>query len=310
MNKISEKLDLIIIGGGPAGLAAAIYAARYQIKHLVIGGIEGGQLSYAHAIENYPGFTSIKGLDLLAKFKEHAEKMGSKIVAEGVKSIKKLPAGTFEILTSSEKTYQAKSLILAMGMERRRLNIPGEKELIGKGVSYCAVCDAAFFKDKTVVVIGGSNSAAMATQHLSEFAKQVYQIYRKDKLRSEPVWTERVLSNSQVKIIYNTNVTEIKGTNKVEQVILDRPFENQKELKVDGVFIEIGFTPQAALVESLDLELDQGQYVKINPDGATNVKGIYAAGDLTSGSNKLAQVVTAVSEGAIAATSVYRYLNL
>ena len=180
---------------------------------------------------------------------------------------------------------------------------------MGKGVSYCAVCDATFFKDKTVAVVGGSNSAAMAAVHLAEFAKKVYQIYRKDKLRSEPVWTDRVLENKKIEVIYSTNVTEVLGKDKVEKVKLDSPYQGKEELPLDGLFIEVGHMPQVALVKQLNVDLDEEGYVKIKPDGSTSVQGVYAAGDITNSSNKLQQALTSMSEGIIAVTSIFRYLD-
>jgi len=305
----AKKYNLIIIGAGPAGLAASIYASRYKIKHLVLEGLTGSQLEEAHLVENYPGFISIKGTDLIAKFKEHAEKFGAEIISQDARGIKRLEDGTFEVTTGEHKTYQTKAIIFALGMKRRKLNIPGEEELLGKGVSYCAVCDATFFKNKTVAVVGGSNSAAMAAVHLAEFAKKVYQIYRKDKLRSEPVWTDRVLENKKIEVIYSTNVTEVLGKDKVEKIKLDSPYQSKEELPLDGLFIEVGHMPQVALVKQLNVDLDEEGYVKIKPDGSTSVQGVYAAGDITNSSNKLQQALTSMSEGIIAVTSIFRYLD-
>ncbi|MFC1651869.1 NAD(P)/FAD-dependent oxidoreductase [Patescibacteria group bacterium] len=309
MSEKAKKYDLVIIGAGPAGLAASIYASRYKINHLVLGGLAGSQLDEAHLVENYPGFVSIKGADLVKKFKEHAEKFGTEIVPQDARGIKKLADDTFEITTGEHKTYQTKTIIFALGMKRRKLEIPGEEKFLGKGVSYCAVCDATFFKNKTVAVVGGSNSAAMSAAHLAEFAKKVYQIYRKDKLRSEPVWTDRVLKTKNIELIYKTNATEVKGENKVEEVKLDNPYQGKDSLKVDGLFVEIGHMPQVALVKQLNVALDHEGYIKIKPDGTTNIKGVYAAGDITDSSNKLQQALTSMSEGTIAATSIFQYLN-
>jgi thioredoxin reductase (NADPH) len=308
MTEAKKQFDLIIIGSGPAGLTASIYASRYKLKHLVIGGLEGGQITEAHLVENYPGFFSIKGPDLKTKFKEHAERFGTEILAQDARGAKKV-AENFEITTSDGKTYTTKTLVLTMGMKRRHLDIPGEKEFLGKGVSYCAICDAAFFKNKAVAVIGGSNAAAMASVHLAEFASKVYQIYRKAKLRSEPVWTDRVLANKKIEVIYNTNITEIRGDAKVTALKLDQPYQGSDELKTDGLFIEIGHLPQAALATQLGVTTDEDGYIKISIDGSTNVKGIYAAGDITTGSNKVQQIPTAMGEAVVAVTSAFRYLN-
>lgn len=300
--------DLIIIGAGPAGLAASIYASRYKLKHIVIGKEIGGLVNEAHEIGNYPGFPSISGVELMQKFVEHARSLGAEIISDEVVHIHKLDEG-FEVETKSGDKYEAKTLIIATGLERRRLNIPGEKEFVGRGVSYCATCDAFFFKDKTVCVIGGSDSAAMAALALAQFAKKVYIIYRRSELRCEPVWKEKIEKNEKIEVIYNTNVIEIMGNERVEAIKLDNPYQGSDTLEVDGVFIEIGFTPGTSLVSEIGVELDESGYIKINPDCSTNVEGVFAAGDITNGSAGLRQIVTAVAEGAIAVYSAFRYLK-
>ena len=304
-----ELYDLIIIGAGPAGLAASIYASRYKIKHLILGKMFGGEALEAYKIENYPGITSASGMELMKKFQEHAQSLGVQIKQDEVTNIEKKNKD-FEIITSQGKKYQTKTLILALGTKRRKLNIPGEKEFLGKGVSYCAICDAMFFKDKTVAVVGGSNSAVMSALLLSEHAKKVFIIHRKTELRAEPIMVEKVKVNSKIKIIYNTNVLEVKGTNnKLEKVILDKLYQNNKELKLDGIFIEAGSVPAVALAKKIGVEVDEQNYIKITSGGATNVSGVFAAGDITCGLAKLRQIITAAAEGAVAATSVYKYLK-
>ncbi|MDF1498564.1 MAG: FAD-dependent oxidoreductase [Patescibacteria group bacterium] len=306
--------DLIILGAGPAGLSASIYASRYKINHIVIGSVFDAAMSKAHLIENWPGEESIKGSDLLMKFYNHAKKLGVEIIQENVIEIgKKTEDGSeknnFIIKTENNKIYKSKSIIVAFGTKNRKLNISGEEEFLGRGLSYCAVCDSAFFKNKIVAVVGGSNSAAMAASMLSEHASRVFLIYRKKPLRCEPIMLDRLEKNSKVEIIYNTNVTKVSGNKKVEFIELDREYNGNARLNLDGLFIEVGSVPSTSLIKEIGIEVDESNCIKINQDGSTNVKGVYSAGDITNGSNGLRQIVTAVSEGAVAVTSIYKYLK-
>lgn len=300
--------DLIIIGAGPAGYAASIYASRFKFKNLVIGEISGGLASEAHLIENYPGFIEITGRDLMEKFRQQAEHFGGKVFNDNVVEIKK-NKNEFKIKTRSEKYFSARALILALGSSYRKLNIKGEKEFLGKGVSYCPTCDGPFFKNKVIAVIGGADSAVMAAIHLSEFAKKVYLIYRREKLRAEPIWTERAQLSKKIEIIYQINVLEIQGRDKVEKLILDKPYQGKNELEVSGVFVEIGSVPNTVLIKDLGLISDKEGFINIKEDGSTSVSGVFAAGDVTTGSGKLRQVITAAAEGAIAAKAAYNFLK-
>ena len=335
-----NKYDLIIIGAGPAGLAASIYASRYKINHLVIGQVFDSSLFKAYSVENYPGFKKIKGADLIQKFYDQAKILGAKIISEETVDITRLcfsqkvdnsnfslqrnetrqkensqfPTSgreitSFKITTSLNKIFESRFVLLTLGTKQRKLNIPGEKEFLGKGVSYCAVCDAAFFKNKKTVVVGGSDSAVMAALLLAEYAEKVFLIYRKSELRCEPIKKEQLKKNSKIEIIYETNVAEIRGRDKVEFVKLDKEYKNSLILKADGIFIEAGAVPPEILIRNMGIETDRDGYVIINEKGETNVKGFYAAGDVTNGSNGLRQVVTAVSEGVVAAASVYKKLK-
>jgi len=299
--------DLIIIGAGPAGLAASIYASRYKISHLVVGKEPGGQAVEAHKVENWPGTLSISGFDLGSKMREHAEKLGAEIFMDSVSGIKKI-GDVFEITTHTNQ-YQAKNIILASGMEYRKLQIPGEAEFKGKGVSYCPTCDAAFFKDKIVAVVGGANSAASAALLLSEHASRVYLVYRGEKLKVDPAYQEKISKNEKIEVIYSTNIREIKGEKSVEKIILDNKYNENDELEVQGVFIEIGSEPGVELAKQVGVNVDEQGFIIVNPDQSTNVLGIWAAGDATNGSNKLRQIVTAAAEGAVAAGSVYKKLQ-
>jgi thioredoxin reductase (NADPH) len=301
--------DLIIIGAGPAGLSASIYASRYKLNHLIFGAEFGGQMNEIKTIENWPGETKISGRDLIQKFFEHVENYGVKIARESVVGISKLENEIFEIKTS-RNNYRAKAIILAMGAKARKMNIPGEKEFIGKGVSYCATCDAMFFREKTVCVIGGGNSAAVVALELTDFAKKVYLVSKEEKMSAEPIWLERISGNSKIELIRKTGVLEIKGESKVERVILDKAYNDENNLKVDGIFIEIGTEPGIEIAQKIGVEIDTQDYIKVNSDMSTNISGIFAAGDITTGSNKFRQVLTAAAEGSIASSSAYKMISL
>ncbi len=304
----SDVYDVIVVGAGPAGLTAAIYASRLKLKTLVIGAVPGGLVTEAYIVENYPGFKSIRGFELASRIVEHAKECGAEIL-EGQRVVKaRRLDGLFEVETDWGEAYRSRALILAYGLRRRKLGVPGEEKLAGRGVSYCAVCDAPLFKGKVVAVIGGSDSAVTGALQLAEVAEKVYIIYRRGKLRAEPAWVERALGNPKIEVIYNTKVVEIVGEEKLDYVILDSPYKGSRELKLDGLFVEIGFEPDPTLARQLGVELDEEGLIKIKPDCSTSIPGVFAAGDATTGSNKLRQIVTSAAEGAIAAESVYLYL--
>lgn len=301
--------DLIIIGAGPAGLTASIYASRYQLKNVVLGKTIGGTITLAHKVENYPGFVSISGLELGQKMAEQVKKLGVKILTENVIRLEKKGSG-FRLATESKQELEGKTVIIATGTARRKLNVPGEKEYLGKGVSYCTTCDAAFFKGKKVSLVGGSNAAVAGAIHLAELADQVFIIYRRKELRAEPIWVERALKIPKIKVIYETNVIEVLGDGeKVTEVKLDKPYQNQEKIEVDGVFIEIGGVPGSELAKDLGVDLDEKGFVKVKADMRTNIPGVFAAGDIANATGEFRQLVTAVAEGALAADSAYRYLK-
>ncbi|MGB9748587.1 MAG: NAD(P)/FAD-dependent oxidoreductase [Candidatus Woesearchaeota archaeon] len=299
-----KEYDLIILGAGPAGLSAGIYAARYKLKTLVIGESIGGYASDAYEVENYPGFRRISGFELMEKFRQHAEDLGVKIKQGSVVDIRK-GYTLFNVRDSDNNIYKAKALIFAMGTKRRNLNIPKENDFIGKGISYCATCDAPFYKDKVVGVVGGANAAVRSALLLAEHASKVYIIYRKDRLRAEPVLIDAVLSNPKIEVIYNSSVVELLGKESLEGVKLD----TSKELKLEGLFVEIGGMPSVDLAKILGVKIDNEGYIVVNPDQSTNVEGIFAAGDITTNSNKFQQIITAAAEGAVAANAVYEFLK-
>lgn len=301
--------DLIIIGLGPAGLTAGIYASRYRLKNLLIGKEIGGTITLAHKVENFPGFESVSGVEWAQKTLEQTKKLGSEVVYGLVEKVEKEDQG-YKVYLRDQKQFETKVLIIATGSERRKLNVPGETEYLGKGISYCTTCDAPFYKGKTVALIGGSDAAVSGAIHTAEFADKVYIIYRKDQLRAEPVWTEQALQNKKIEVIYNTNVLEIMGDGKiVTGVKLDKPFNNSDTLSVDGVFIEIGAVPGTSLASELGVTLDEVNYVLVGEDMGTNLPGVFAAGDLTDNSKNFAQMIGACAQGAIASASAYKYLK-
>ena len=294
------EYELAIIGGSAAGYTAGIYAVRSGIKTVVIEkGIGGGLANVSPNIENFPGFESISGMDLMEKMKKHASRYVDIHFNEEVKKIEK-SNDNFKISTD-KKAYDAKAIILCTGTEYRKLNAPGEKELTGKGVSYCATCDGFFFKDKKVAVIGGGNTALIESIYLKQIGcKDVYVIHRRDRLRAEDAYKNEAVEKG-VKIIYNTHIESINGNEKVDFLELKNVNSGEKsKLYVDGVFISIGEVPMNTFAKDLGVKLDERGYVIVDRKQRTNVKGVYAAGDITGG---LRQVVTACAEGAIAGLS-------
>lgn len=300
--------DLIIVGAGPAGLTASIYASRYKIPHLVLGDICASALGKASSVENWPGEKAIAGCDLLTKFFDHATSLGAEILAENLVEVKK-EGDVFRLKTSQGKELEAKAVIISSGTKERRLGVPGEEEFLGRGVSFCAICDAAFFKEKAVAVAGGGNSAVMAALMLSEHAAKVYLIHRSAEFRSEPVMLERAKSNPKIEILAGFNILEVRGNKRVEKLLLDAEYNGSPELPLDGLFIEIGMVPNNVLLKDLGVEMDKLGHIVIDAGGKTNVAGLYAAGDVSSGSNGVRQILSASSEGMISATSVYNFLK-
>ena len=301
-----SKYDLVIVGAGPAGLGASIYASRYKLEHVVIGEEIGGQVTEAWEIENYAGFESISGKELMERFRKQTENLGAKIVPAVVQKVSQ-KGEVFEIHTNTDN-FEARAVIFALGMKPRKMNISGENEFVGKGVSYCATCDAMFFRRKEVVVVGGGDAAATAAIHLSEFASKVTLLY-KDELTAEPSWVEEMEKNPKIEIKCCSKVVGVKGTHKVESIIYENS-GNIEELAVEGVFIEIGSTPGVMIAKELGVATDEQSYIVVDQTQATNVENVYAAGDVTTGSNKFRQIITAVAEGAVAAGSVYKKLKL
>lgn len=305
--------DFIIIGAGGTGLAAAMYSARLGLKTLCLGHSYsselpiGGVITTTNIVENYPGFIKLTGSDLAEKIKKHAESYDlATIKEENVEEIKKLKTG-FSVRTSKE-TYHSKTILLATGTKWRKLDVPGSKEFENKGVAYCALCDAPLFKNKIVAVIGGSDSAAKDALLLSEHVKKVYLIYRGKEIRPEPINAERVKKNKKIEVITETNVTEVKGSQFVEKVMLDKQFKGKKELELQGVFVAIGHIVLSDLAKPLGVKLNsKGEIIIDHKDSSTSVKGVFAAGDVSDKPFK--QLITGVADGCTAAHSAYEYIT-
>ncbi|MDD9953302.1 MAG: FAD-dependent oxidoreductase [Candidatus Woesearchaeota archaeon] len=308
---MDEVWDTIIIGAGSAGMAAAIYAARFNLKVLVIGKEVGGLLNESHNVENYPGYKSITGIDLMLKFKEHMDNLDVPTKTEWVTEVKAEnyddPKKCIYNVITDKGEYKGKTIIFTNGTKHRKLNAKGEEALSGKGVSYCATCDAAFYKNIPVAIVGGGDSAALAGQLVSEFASKVYVIVRKNKMRAEPINLQRLEKNEKVEILYETEVEEILGENLVEKIILSKEYNGSKELPVEGVFIEIGQIIQSELAEKMGVTLNERKEIIINENSETNLRGVYAAGDV--GNKEYKQALTGASEGAIAAFAAYALLQ-
>ncbi len=300
--------DVLIVGAGPAGLAAAIYAGRSQLDTLVIDQMmPGGQLLITEEIENYPGFyEGITGFELSEKFRQHAEKFGARI--ENGKPVESVDLdGDIFVVKAGGEEFRGKTLIWAAGSTPRKLNVPGEAEFVGRGVSYCAVCDGAFFKDKTVAVVGGGDSALEEALYLTKFAKKVYLIHRRDKFRAVKIIQDRVKRNEKIEPVLNKVVVSINGKDFVESVTLkDTVTGEESVLPVDGVFIFIGNEPNVVPVAHLVDTTEQG-FIITDEEMKTKTPGLFAAGDVRH--KPLKQVVTAASDGAVAAMSATKYLE-
>lgn len=300
--------DVAIVGSGPAGYSASIYLSRYKLSNIIFGKMIGGTISEAHKVCNYPGVCDVSGLELGMKFQKQATDQGAQIAIESVTDIKK-ENDLFNLFTDKGNNYLAKTVILATGTDRNKLAIPKEDQYVGKGLSYCATCDAMFYKNKKVGVVGGSNAATMAATMLADIASEVYIIYRGTELKGEPAWIEQVLQKENVKTIFQTLVTDLEGEPRLQRVKLSKAYNDSDYLDLDGLFVEIGSEPNITLPLKLNLALDKQNYIEVDQRQATSMDGVWAAGDCTTNSNKFKQVVTAVSEGAVAANSIYCHLK-
>jgi len=303
-----ENWELIIMGAGAAGLAAGIYGGRSGLKTLILEEkIAGGTMADAPIIENYPGFQSINGRELAQKMVVHCRSVGleihelEKVVSLNLESNKKT-------VKTDKTTYEAKAVIFACGTHYRELGVSGEKEFRGRGVSYCGVCDGPLFKNKRVLVVGGGNSAAITALYVAELASEVKLSHRRGALRAEEALVKALKSKSNVEILWNTEVKEIKGEQVVSKVILfDNETEETKELELDGVFIQVGEAPNSQLAKKAGVNIDRKGYIAVDMRQHTNVAGVYAAGDVTN--HPVKQVGTAVGQGITAALEAYGYIR-
>lgn len=295
------EFDVIIIGGGPAGLTAGIYAGRANLKTLILEGSGvGGQVNYTTDIDNYPGFLGT-GPELSEKMRVQAEKFGVIISQERVKEIAN-PSAEIKIIRTRRNEYKAKAVILSTGANPRLLGVDGEERLKGAGVSYCATCDGAFFKDKTVLVAGGGNTAFEEALYLSKFCQRVYLVHRSEKFRAAASLIEKVKASSKIIIRTNEQIEKIQGENAVKSVVLKHTLSSRiGVLDTDAVFVAIGRIPENTLVKDF-LQLDNSGYIVTDENMRTSIKGIYAIGDVRN--TPLRQVVTAASDGAIAASDI------
>ncbi len=307
INGLPSSFDTAIIGGGPAGLTAAIYCARAGMNTLLIErAILGGQMSMCSTIENYPGFPSgISGVELSARFEDQAKRFGVETIWGEVQSVELLPK--LKKINLIDNSFTAKTVIIAIGTQPKKLNIPGETEFMGKGVSYCATCDGAFYKDKKVVVVGGGNSAIQEALFLTKFASKVYILHRRDKLRADYILADRAMTDPKIEIVWDSIPLSFNGEKKIESVSIKNVKTNEtKEIICDGVFIYIGEAPNTALFRD-EIDLTPEGFIKVDERMRTNIDGVFAAGDICN--KNFRQIATAVGDGAIAADSARKYLE-
>jgi thioredoxin reductase (NADPH) len=305
----NTQYDVIIVGGGPAGLCAAMYSGRGMLNTLLIErGLPGGELLNTELIEDYPGFESILGRELAEKMASHAVKFGASIVTDTVDSIEKTDAGDFEIKTQLGKTYRAATVIITAGGSPNKLGVPGEQEYAGRGVSYCAVCDGAFFKNEMLAVIGGGDAAVEEAMYLTRYASKVYLIHRRDQLRASKILQERLFANPKIEVIWNKVVEEIEGGPKgVTSVRLkDTLTDEENHVDLGGVFIFIGFTPNSGIIKG-HFDHDPSGYIVTDSHMMTSIPGLFAAGDLRVQLTR--QITTAVGDATTAAIAVEKYLT-
>lgn len=299
--------DIIIIGSGPAGLSAAIYAQRACLDTIVIekNGISGGQVLNTWEVDNYPGFPGVTGFELSRQFREHANKLGARVVQDEVVQVEL--SGNVKKVVCEEETYEARCVILASGAHHRTLEVPGEEELRGAGVSYCATCDGAFFRGRTVAVVGGGDAALEDAIFLARMCEKVYIVHRRDKLRGAKRLQERLQALENIEFVWNSETVAIEGNAQVEALRLRQTKTGEeKRLDVDGVFIAVGIAPESELYAG-QLELDEQGYIRADESGQTSVPGVFAAGDVRT--KALRQILTAASDGANCVASTERYLQ-
>lgn len=304
---MEQIYDVLIIGSGPAGMTAAIYGKRAGLSVAVLEGnyINGGQILNTYEVDNYPGLPGISGMDLADKFKEHAASHGAEFLRGKAESVSL--EGTMKVVHTRKEDFRCRTLVIASGAVHRKLDVPGEDSLNGMGVSYCATCDGAFFRDKTVAVVGGGDVAVEDAIFLARSCKKVYVIHRRDQLRAAKTLQDSLFATEGVEMCWNSIVTRIDGENKVQRIAVENTQTGEsQELEVDGIFIAVGITPDTGFVKGF-VELDSQGYIIAGEDGKTNVPGVFAAGDVRT--KQLRQVITAAADGANCITSAEEYLR-
>ena len=298
--------DLVIIGAGVTGYSAAMYSARLELEVAVIGDLEGGTITLTDDVSNYPGFSQLTGKELAEKLKAHALDYPVHIETGTVQDLFKCEKNCFYVVTD-KKTYLTKSVLVATGMKERELDVPGHEKLKNKGVSYCALCDGPLFRNKVSAVVGGSDSASKEALLLAKYSDKVYLIYRKEKIRPEPVNAKRIANEPKIEVITKTNITEILGDDRVTGVKLDRPHNGSDTLELDGVFVAIGGIPMSDLAKKVGVEVNKKGEIIVDRSSRTNVAGVFAAGDVVD--TEFKQAITGAAEGVHAAYQAYRYVN-
>lgn len=304
---MEQIYDVLIIGSGPAGMTAAIYGKRAGLSVAVLEGnyINGGQILNTYEVDNYPGLPGISGLDLADKFKEHAVSHGAEFLRGKAESVSL--EGNIKVVHTRKEDFRCRTLVIASGAVHRKLGVPGEETLNGMGVSYCATCDGAFFRDKTVAVVGGGDVAVEDAIFLARGCRKVYVIHRRDQLRAAKTLQDSLFATEGVEMYWNGVVTRIDGENKVQRITVENTKTGEsQELEVDGVFIAVGITPDTGFVKDF-VELDSQGYIIAGEDGKTSVPGVFAAGDVRT--KQLRQVITAAADGANCITSAEEYLR-
>lgn len=303
---MESTYDVIIIGSGPAGMTAAVYASRANLKTLLLErGIPGGQMMNTEEIENFPSYESILGPELSTKMFEHAKKFGTEYAYGDVKEIQ--VNGLYKTVITGSKTYKTKSVIISTGTKYRKLDVPGENELSGRGVSYCAVCDGAFFRNKNIIVVGGGDSALEEAIYLTRFASKITIVHRRDSFRAQPILQQRAFANDKIDVVWNTIVDKIEGENKVSAVVMRNVNTDAVSTHdVDGVFVYVGMDAITEPFLNLHITNTQG-YIETNEKMETSIPGIFAAGDVRN--TTLRQIITATGDGSIAAQSAQHYIE-
>lgn len=301
-----KEYDIIVVGGGPGGLTAGMYGARSALKTLIIERyLPGGQVANTELIEDYPGFESISGQELATRMSEHAKKFGAEIISEDVSEI--YCEKNDRIVVTDQEKYKALAVIIATGGQPRKLGVPGEEQFAGRGVSYCALCDGAFFKDQVIAVVGGGDAAVEEANFLTKYGSKIYIIHRRDELRAQKIIQERAFKNQKIEFVWDSVVEKIDGKQKVESLTLkNKKTKEVSQLEVGAVFIFVGFVPNSGLVRE-KLNLNPNGYILTNDRMETNIPGIYAIGDVRA--QLCRQVTNAVGDGTTAAVAADKYIE-